>query len=255
MIGVIHRSHDQLGNADFFYEFDSFRKLCIILRMLELYIKPREKKTDLEALRESGLIPAVYYGKKQESTSVSVSTTEFLKIWEKAGESTVVTLKGESGSVDALIHEIDFDPVSGKPRHADFYVFDKDKKIEISVPLEYVGVSAGVKDLGGMFVKVMHELKIEALPKDLPHQIEVDISSLTEIGSQILAKDIKLPSGVTPLFGPEEVVALIAEPKKEEEVEVAPVDLTAIEVEKKGKEAKEGEEGAKAPAETGDEKN
>ncbi|OHA88485.1 MAG: hypothetical protein A2741_00550 [Candidatus Zambryskibacteria bacterium RIFCSPHIGHO2_01_FULL_43_27] len=222
--------------------------------MLELHIKPREKKESLESLRESGMLPAVYYGKKQESTPVSVSSVEFLKVWGKAGESTVVTLKGEGEPVDALIHEIDFDPVSGKPRHADFYVFDKDKKIEISVPLEFVGVSAGVKDLGGMFVKVIHELKIEALPKDLPHQIEVDIAPLAEIGNQILAKDIKLPAGVTLLVGPEEVVALVAEPKKEEEVEVAPVDLSAIEVEKKGKEAKEGEEGAEAPAETGEEK-
>jgi|SRR3989344_3298370 len=209
--------------------------------MLELSVKPRGKQEDLENLRKSGKIPAVYYGKKEKSTPIVVSFSEFLKVWKEAGESTVVTLKGEGFNLESLIHDIDFDPVSGKPRHADFYVFEKDKKLEVSVPLEFIGIAPAVKDMGGVFVKVLHEVEVEALPKDLPHKIEVDISILTEIGSQILAKDINMPSGVTLLVNPDEVMALVAEPKKEEEPEAVPVDLSAIEVEKKGKEAKEGE--------------
>src|SRR5690606_12821407 len=142
----------------------------------------------------------------------------------------------------------DIDPVSHTPRHADFYVFDKDHKLEIDVPLEFVGVAPGVKDQGGLLVKVLHELKIESLPSNLPHQIEVDISSLTELNSQILAKDIKLPTGVELKENPEEVVALVAEPK-EEEPEPEPVDLSSIEVEKKGKE-KDAEEGAEEGGES-----
>ena len=75
------------------------------------------------------------------------------------------------------------------------------------------------------------------MPKDLPHNLTIDISSLVDFQSQILAKDIRLPAGVTLLENTEEVVALVAAPREEKEEEVAaPVDLSAIEVEKKGKE-------------------
>ena len=94
--------------------------------------------------------------------------------------------------------------------------------------------------MGGTLVKVMHEIEIEALPKDLPHNIKVDISSLINFDSQILAKDITLPQGVSLKIKPEEVIASVYETKEEVE-EVAPVDLSSIEVQKKGKEAKEGE--------------
>lgn len=191
-------------------------------------------------------MPAVFYGKKEKSTPVSVSLAEFLKVWKKAGESSVVALKREGGEdLEALIHEVDLDPVTDTPRHADFYVFEKGHKIEVHIPLEFVGVAPGVKDLGGTLVKVLRELKIEAMPKDLPHEIKVDISTLTNFDSQILAKDIVLPSGVTLVEGADEVVALVAEAKEIVEEVSAPIDLSAIEVEKKGKKE---EEGAEAPA-------
>lgn len=210
--------------------------------MLELSVNHREKIGNLKTLRKGGIMPAVMYGKKQKAAPISINQTDFIKVWKKAGESTVVTLRsGDGKAFDALIHDVDLDPVTEMPRHADFYVFDKDHKLEIDVPLEFTGISAGVKEHGGLLVKVLHELKIEAMPKDLPHQIDVDISSLDAIGSQILAKDIALPNGVTLLENPEEVVALVAEPK-EEEAPSEPVDLSSIEVEKKGKEAKDGED-------------
>ncbi len=211
--------------------------------MIELEVKNRDTKGDLADLRESGFLPAVFYGKKADSTPISILKTDFLKVWKKAGESTVVTLKRAEGDVDALIHDVDFDPVTGNPRHADFYVFEKGHKLEVSVPLEFIGVALGVKDHGGMLVKVLHELKIKALPANLPHQIEVDISALDAIGSQLFARDIKLPSGVDLAENGDEVVALVSEPKEEEVEEAPPVDLSAIEVEKKGKEKNASEEG------------
>ncbi len=215
--------------------------------MLSLQINKRDKLEDLSAMRKNGVMPAVFYGKKEPSTPISIANKDFLKVWKEAGESSVVSLAYDGGSVDALIHAVDFDAVTGVPIHADFYVFEKGRKLEVSVPLEFTGISPAIKDLGGLLVKVMHEVKIEALPADLPHSVSVDISSLIEIGSQILAKDIKLGSGVSLMENLEEVVALVSAPKEEEPEEVAPVDLSAIEVEKKGKEAKEGE-AEEAPA-------
>jgi len=214
------------------------------MAMITLAVEKRTKDQKMEALRNKGLLPAVFYGPKEKSTPISVSRVEFTKVWKKAGESSVIILKDGAHEHEALIHEIDVHPVTGIPRHADFYVIEKGKKVKVHVPLTFDGVSPAVKDLGGILVKVMRELEIEAAPKDLPHDLSVDISALKELTSVIQAKDIKIPAGVTLIADGDEIVASVAEAK--EEVEEAPtaVDMSAIEVEKKGKEAKEGEEGA-----------
>lgn len=212
--------------------------------MTKLKVEMRDKSVKLDLLRKEGRLPAVFYGKKEASTPISVSKIDFLKAWKEAGESTVINLETPNGVVESLIHDVDFDPVTGNPRHADFYVFEKGHKVKIDIPLEFVGVSAAVKDLGGILVKVMHEVKVEAQPKDLPHNIEVDISSLTSFDSQIMAKDLALPNGVELVENGEEVVALVSAPREEKEEESKPIDLSAIEVEKKGKEETE-----EAPAE------
>lgn len=204
----------------------------------------RDARESPAALRKAGKMPAVYYGKKQASTPIAVSEKEFAKAFREAGESTVVTLEMPEGSLDSLIYAVDRDPIVGRARHADFYVFEKGQKIKIKVPIEFIGVAPAVKDLGGVLVKVLHEIEIEAAPKDLPHAIAADISPLVDFKSQLLAKQVALPAGVALVTGEDEVVASVYEPKEEMEQPVAAPDLSAIEVEKKGKEAKEGEEGA-----------
>lgn len=214
-----------------------------------LAIKKRDTKEKLVGIRAEGFVPAVFYGAKEKSTPISIKKPEFLKVWREAGESAIVILKGDGLEVESLIHDVMRHPVTGAPLHADFYVFEKGKKIKVEIPVAFVGVSAAVKDLGGTLVKVVHELEVEALPKDLPRKIEIDISTLKEFSSVIHAKDIKLSEGVTLVGHADEIVASVAEPRKiEEEVVAAPIDLTAIEVEKKGKEPKEGEAGAEGGA-------
>lgn len=217
--------------------------------MITLKAKLRDQSVTPDSIRQAGDIPAVFYGKKEPSTPISLNMVDFLKVWKQAGESSVVTLETPDGEKESLIHDIDFDPVKGTPRHADFYVFEKGHKVEVEVPLEFDGVSPAVKDLGGTLVKVVHALKIEAMPKDLPHDLKIDVTGLIDFTSQVLAKDIVLPTGVTLLENPEEVVALVSAPREEKEEEVAPVDLSAIEVEKKGKDepAEEGTEPAETP--------
>lgn len=216
--------------------------------MLSLKVENRNKETKLETLRKAGFIPAVFYGKKEASTPISIKKTDFLKVWKEGGESAVVSLETTEGAVESLIHDIQVDPITGSPQHADFYVFEKGHKVKVEVPIEFTGVSGAVKDMGGTLVKVMHALKIEAMPKDLPHNITVDISPLASFESQILAKDITIPHGITLLEAPEEVVALVSAPREEKEEEAAPIDLSAIEVEKKGKEETTEEAAEGTPA-------
>ncbi|OHA26403.1 MAG: hypothetical protein A3D52_03250 [Candidatus Taylorbacteria bacterium RIFCSPHIGHO2_02_FULL_44_36] len=222
--------------------------------MILLKAKRRAPRANLGKMRKNGVLPAVFYpvrsevfngvyGKREKAIPISVALKDFVKVWKEAGESSVVNLaiEGEE-NLEALIQDVDLDPIRSIPRHTDFYVFEKGKKLKIKTPIEFTGVSPAVKDLGAILLKVLHELAIEALPKDLPKKIEVDIGSLKNFGDTVAAKDIKLSSGVTLMEKPEEVVVSVHEPKEEvEEKPAEPVDLSTIEVEKKGKEAKEGE--------------
>ena len=205
--------------------------------MLTLKAEIRNKTDKLEQIRKAGKVPAVFYGKKEASTAISIPKIDFLKVWKEAGESSVITLETPKGIKESLIQDVDLDPITGIPRHADFYVFEKGHKVEVELPLEFIGISPAVKDLGGMLVKVLHKLKVEAMPKDLPHNIIVDINSLVDFGNQILAKDIAMPRGAELKENPEEVIVLVSAPREEKEEETASIDLSEIEVEKKGKEA------------------
>lgn len=201
--------------------------------MLKLTIKERDIKDNVASFREKGLLPCVYYGPKEKSTAVVASHAEFIKILRQAGESTVIVLENGEKEVEVLIHEVSYDPVRGDIIHVDFYVPEKGKTVEVEVPIEFVGVAGAVKDMGGTLVKVLHGLEVEALPKDLPKNVTVDISVLKDLESQILAKDIKLPAGVALITDPEEVVASISVSEEEEAAPAA--DLASIEVAKKGK--------------------
>jgi len=209
--------------------------------MLKLIAQERDVKTAPQSLRKKGLLPAVFYGPKEKTTIIVLNKIDFVKILREAGESTVIGLQTPSGEKEVLVREVSYEAVRGEPIHVDFYVPEQGKTVAVYVPLEFIGVSVAVKDMGGSLVKVLHEIEVEALPKDLPHDIKVDIGALTDLDSQILAQDIALPAGVTLLAEPEEVVAAISVAEEEKE-ETAPVDLSSIEVEKKGKKEEEGKE-------------
>lgn len=218
--------------------------------MFKLKVEKRDLKESVSALRKAGKLPGVFYGPKDPSTPIKMSLVDFKKAWKMAGESTVISLEGEGIDAEVLIYDVNLHPVTDVASHVDFYAIEKGKKLSVDVPLEFIGVSPAVKDLGAVLVKVVHEIEIEALPKDLPHKLEVDISSLVAFDSVLTANDIKLPAGVILKVKPEEVIASVYEPK-EEVIETTPVDLSAIEVEKKGKADAESSEdgGAEAAAE------
>lgn len=210
--------------------------------MITLMAQTREtfgKK--LADARVAGRLPVVIYGSKESTQPLFVDLKEFKKVLSIAGESTLVTLEIGGQKKDVLIHEVAHHPVSGEPIHADLLAVDTNKPITVHVPLVFDGVAPAIKELGGALVKVLHELEIEALPKDLPHDIKVDISVLVALDSQIHVKDLVLPKGVTTEVDGEEVVASITEAGEEVVEEEGPVDLSAIEVETKGKKEEEGE--------------
>lgn len=208
--------------------------------MFSIKAKKRDINIKLDDLRKSGEIPAVFYGAGKETTSISIGNIEFKKVWKSAGESSTVKIENEGGKVDALIHEVQLDPITNEPIHVDFLVVDMNKTVRVKIPLVFEGVSNAVKSGLGNLVKSVYELEVEALPADLPHDLPVDLSKLETQDDQIFVSDVKIPKGVTLITNPSEVVASIVKQVEEKE-ETVPVDLSAIEVEKKGKKEEEGE--------------
>ncbi len=190
-----------------------------------------------DKLRRSGLLPAVVYGSKEASTPITIKRLAFEAALKEAGESSVISLVGVGDTKNVIIHDVSRHPVSGVIMHADLYAIEKGQVVEVTVPIQFVGVSKAVKELGGILVKVLHEIEIEAQPQNLPRELTVDISALTELDSQIHVRDLVPPAGVTIKTEPEEVVTMVSTAQEEKE-EVA-VDLSKIEVEKKGKKPEE----------------
>ena len=208
--------------------------------MFKVQAKKREGGEKLEAIRKAGDIPAVFYGAGKPTTHIALSKVEFKKVWRDAGESSAVKIEMPEGAVDVLIHEVQVDPITNEPIHADFLAIDMKKKIHVKVPLVFDGTPGAVKSGIGNLVKVLHEIEVEALPADLPHDITVDVTGLNTLEDSILVSAIKAPAGVTFITPEAEVVASIVAQVEEKEEEAAPVDLSAIEVEKKGKKEEEG---------------
>lgn len=204
--------------------------------------KREERGKGLRKMREAGNVPGILYGPKEESVSVSMERPKFEKVLKEAGESSVIVLKGLDTDKEVLVHDVAFDPVKGHVTHVDFYAIEAGKELTTSVPLTFVGEAPALK-VGGSVSKALFEIEVTCMPKDLPHDIEVDLESLEEIGSSIHVGDLNIPSAVTVENDPEDVVASVVETEEEPEEEPEEVDMDAIEVEQKGKD-EEGDDGA-----------
>jgi large subunit ribosomal protein L25 len=203
--------------------------------MLTLSVEKRGKTgAGAPALRRAGSIPAVVYGAHHASTPITIQARAFEKVLREAGEATIVSLSGLGEPLPTLIHEVDLDPITNHPRHVDFYAVTKGEKVEVAIPLVFVGESPAV-EAGANLVKVLYEIEVKADPMSLPHNIEVNLSALKVVNDRIHARDLVLSAGVELISEPEEVVALVQEVVEEKEEVVAPADISSIEVEKKGK--------------------
>jgi large subunit ribosomal protein L25 len=169
----------------------------------------------VKALRREGLVPGVVYGPVVEGTvSVSVNRREFDKFFMANGHSTVFSLEWEGGKQPVLIREVQTDPVSRNPLHIDFFAPNMRVALTQSVPL--VVVNVGTHE--GVLQTILTEVSVEALPADLPQQIDVDAANLVNVGDAIHAKDLDLPRSVTLITDGEElIVSLVAEAVQEEE--------------------------------------
>ena len=206
----------------------------------------------VKSLRKAGIIPAVVYGGKESSVPIELDFKEFSKVFKTAGETTLIKLLVGEKAKNVLIHDISRDPITEEISHVDFYEVKMDEKITTKTPLIFIGDAPAIIDLGGVLVKAMQELEVRALPSNLPHQIEIDISQLKTFDDNILVKDIKLPKNVEILENIETSVATVIPPRSEAELEALKGEIeekvgeVKVEAEEKAKE-REGEEEEEKP--------
>ncbi len=198
------------------------------------------------------VIPAVLYGGEAENRNLWIDFRDFKRTYEEAGESTLVDLKvtkeGKEGGEESekvLIYDTQYHPVSGAVIHVDFYRVTMGQKLETEVRLSFVGTSPAVKEQGGVLVKSVQDVEIRCLPKDLPSEIEIDVSSLETFDDYIYAKDLPAGEEVEVLLEPETVIAFVAAPRSEAELEELDQeiegDASAVETTKEKKEEEESE--------------
>jgi large subunit ribosomal protein L25 len=194
-------------------------------------------------LAGEGLIPAVVYGPDRDSMTLSIDRREFERVLHHAGVgSTLVDLKieGEKTAVPVIIKEIRHDEVKGHIQHVDFWAVRMSQAIQTTIPITFVGSSEGER-AGGVVMRSLHEMRVEARPGDLPEHIEVDISALA-VGDSLTVADIVAPEGVTVQESPETVVASVMAPSAVVEEEVEEVEVEEGEVPEIGEEAEEAAE-------------
>ena len=204
------------------------------IKMAELKVQTRNifgKK--VKKLRQQDLIPAELYGHGVKNLHFTLSAKEFQKVFKEASESTILNLLTEDRkTLPVMIHEVKIDPLSEKILNVDFYQIKMSEKIRVRIPIEFIGEAPAVKTLGGILVKTLQEIEVEALPSDLPHRIEVDLSRLDEVGKSISVKDLKISEKVKFFVSPDTVIVTVIETKAEEVVaEAAPAEEVTPEAE------------------------
>lgn len=175
-------------------------------------------------LAPEGLVPAVVYGPKIETMSLSVNRRDFEHFMHTASVgSSLITLaiEGEGKPINVIIKEVRHDEIKGTVQHIDFWAVDMGHTLHTAIPITFVGSAEGER-AGGVVMHSLRELQVEARPKDLPEHIEVDLSALN-VGDSVTVADIAAPAGVTLLDDPETVVASVTPPTVEAESELEAV--------------------------------
>ena len=187
---------------------------------VSLELEPRElmgKK--VRRLRREGIIPVHLYGQGVESRALQCEAPKLIKVLSRAGGNTpiTITISGEGGSQLAFAREIQWDPRRDDLTHVDFLVAEATRPVSAQVPIILIGESLGARNASGTVMQQLRNVDVEALPLEMPAQIEVDLSVLTEAAGVIRAGDLAFAANVNLLTDPDEVVVRIEAARAEVE--------------------------------------
>jgi large subunit ribosomal protein L25 len=213
----------------------------------------------VKKMRREGILPANIYGKALDSTSVQVKFSEFEAVYKKVGETGLVDVMLDEKRHPVLIKNVQWNYRTRTPLHVDFYQVNLTEKVKAMIPVVITGVPTAVADKLGVLLTPLSEIEVEALPEQLPENIEVDVTHLANLNEQITVADLKVAEGVTVLTEPEQVIARIGEMMKEEVIEAPTTETTLPEVigeaEKAAAEGVAAAEGSGGPKEEKEKKD
>jgi len=216
------------------------------MNQLTLEAEPRTiTGKQVNQLRRRELVPAVVYGKAITPMHVQVPRRPLELILNKAGESTLISLRiaGQKEPLTVLVRDQQRDLLTQAISHVDFYAVVMTETIRVHIPLVLEGEPPVLEQYQGVLLQQKEEVEVECLPKDLVSHITVDVSTLKTFDDAIYVKDLVLPEGIQVLDDPEDMVATVSPAAAEvPEAEAAPEEPGEVEVIKKGKKEEEAEE-------------
>ncbi|MCH2519408.1 MAG: 50S ribosomal protein L25 [Dehalococcoidia bacterium] len=179
---------------------------------ISLELSPREvlgKK--VKRLRQQGVIPVHLYGPGVDPQPLQCETTKLVDVLVRAGGNTAVTVTVQGGQEThlAFAREIQWDPRRDDILHVDFLAVDASRPVSAQVPITLIGDSPGARTAGGTVMQQLRDLNVEALPLEVPRELELDLAMLTDPDGVLRAADIVIPGNVTLLTDPEDVVVRI----------------------------------------------
>jgi large subunit ribosomal protein L25 len=194
-----------------------------------------EERTELgkkvKRLRATGIIPANLFGKGIKSQSLQVDRKLFQRTFRQVGETGLVELSVGSSNHPVLVHRVQRDPRSDQITHVDFHEVNLKEKITANVPVVLIGESPAEKSGVGLILQTLNEVEVECLPADIPHNFEVSIDKLEEIGQSIHVKDLKADKEKVEIKNDaDEMIVTVQTAEMKEEVEeeaVSPADVEA----------------------------
>ena len=193
--------------------------------LLEVQTRDETGKNACRRIRATGLIPGNVYGLDRTPFKVAVSPKridEVLRMGSGVNTVFTLTLSGESRHREAMIKELQRDPVTERPLHVDFVRVDPDHVVHVAVPIRLIGTPVGVRLEGGIVDFVQREVQVECLPASIPQHFDVDISEL-HVNQHVSIGDLTIDRNVKLLDEAEQIIAVIVAPKAEE----APAETAA----------------------------
>ena len=180
--------------------------------------------------RRENVIPATMYGNGTPSVSLGLNADEFAPVFKKAGETHLIELSVEGKTLPVLIHAVGYHPVKNSILNVEFLTVNLKEKLKTSVPVKLIGESPAVAQKTGNLLTLLNQIDLESFPADIPETIEIDVSSLVEVGNEIKVKDIKTSASVTILSDPELPIVRIGELIVEKEVVQVPTATAEVPV-------------------------
>ncbi|HSK87704.1 MAG TPA: 50S ribosomal protein L25 [Anaerolineales bacterium] len=203
----------------------------------------------VKAMRRAGKLPAVIYGRHTEPINVTLDAHTASLLLGKVTSSSLVTIELDGQEYPTLVREKQRDFIKNRLLHVDFLAVSLTESLRATVSLNFVGLSAAVKDFNAVLVTNLQSLAVECLPTDLPERIDVDITPLERPGDGLRVRDVKVSDKIQLLDDPDTMVVVATFAKVEEEVAAVPgaegVAPTEAEPElavERGKKEEEGEE-------------